>query len=99
VLIEHAPTFEDFTALVLGFRKDPECVVLTWQPVRCEPGSAAYLSAAAAWRERIARHGVASNETPEPVMYDHAGQCPWNQSVALDFELAEADYQRWLPVA
>ena len=38
-------------------------------------------------------------EPPEPVLYESAGVCPWNQSTALDFELAEADYQRWQPVA
>ncbi|HEY8744178.1 MAG TPA: hypothetical protein VIU62_13820 [Chloroflexota bacterium] len=73
-LVEHVEAFEDFTGIVLGFRRDSECVRLSWHP------------------------------TPEPpaddeMLYEHAGQCPWNQSSALDFELAEADYQRWQPVA
>ncbi|HEY8744130.1 MAG TPA: hypothetical protein VIU62_13580 [Chloroflexota bacterium] len=38
-------------------------------------------------------------EPPEPVLYETSGACPWNRSSALDFELAEAAYQRWAPVA
>jgi len=38
-------------------------------------------------------------EPPEPALYESASCAPWNQSSALDFELAEAEYQRWQPVA
>jgi hypothetical protein len=30
VLVEHALRFEDFTALVLGFRRDSECRQVSW---------------------------------------------------------------------
>ena len=32
-LVEHVTAFEDFTALVLGYRRDSECVRLTWHPL------------------------------------------------------------------
>jgi hypothetical protein len=75
IIRDEARTFEDFTALALGFRRDPDVARLTWT-VLLEPSA-----------------------PPEPVLYDHSGQCPWNQSSSLDFEPAEADYPWWLPVA
>jgi hypothetical protein len=71
-IVEHVETFEDFTSIVLGFRRDSECVRLSWHQ---------------------------TPEPPEPVLYESAGVAPWNQSADLDFELAEADYQWWRPVA
>jgi len=40
-IVEHVTRFEDFTGLVLGFRRDPECVRLEWKDL--EPPDEALL--------------------------------------------------------
>lgn len=71
-IVEYVEAFEDFTAIVLAFRRDSECVRLTWHE---------------------------TPEPPEPVLYDHAGQCPWNRAEDGGDEPAEAEYRRWGPSA
>jgi len=36
-IVEHVARFEDFTAQVLGFRRDAECLRLTWHATPLPP--------------------------------------------------------------
>lgn len=51
-IVEHVEAFADFTGIVLGFRRDSECVRLTWHPTPEPPEPVLYESASCApWNQ------------------------------------------------